>query len=480
MFRPVLLLAAAVGALAASQAALAQGPANDNRAGAQRLGAPPVSVGGSTAGATRDVNDPGGCAPTTNSVWYRLDGTGKGRLIVRLDAADEVDLTIVVLRRVRSETSFVTCRNTDSKGNADLSFGTADEGNYLFMVAQRATSQAGGFRLSLLAPENREAYPGKHLPVHGVTTTIDPLLDADDAWSTEMKAAHTYRINLVTGAEKCVTLGLYGPRLRSFVSGAPLRSVGCGGYLTFTPGPGGGGRYSLRVFARGERGEARYRLQVAEAGRDDTSPGVPLHNLEQRTGMLSGRSVDVIDLYRFQVGARSDVVLTLATGERMQTDLALLNDRGRNVRCECLASGGARMRLQLPRGRYFLAVRSREHTGGRYRLRLLVREITKTGITIDGERRAFANPGRSVIVAAKVSPARAGGLVRFKVDRFDPFQGWVFARFLTAEVGADGLARVAWLPPSVGRWRIDARFQGTIARSPSRSGTATLLVAEPL
>jgi hypothetical protein len=295
-----------------------------------------------------------------------------------------------------------------------------------------------------------------------------------------MKAARTYRINLVSSAEKCVTLALFGPHLRSFVSGAPLRSVGCGGYLTFTPGPGGGGRFSLRVFARGERGEARYRLQVAGAGRDDTSPGVPLHSLEQRVGMLSGRSVDVIDLYRFQVGARSDVVLTLATGERMRTDLALLNDRGRNVRCACLASGGARLRLQLPRGRYFLAVRSREQTGGRYRLRLLVREITKTAITIDGRRRAFADPGRSVVVAAKVSPPRAGGLVRFKVDRCDPFQGWVFARFLTAQVGADGVARVAWIPPSVGRWRIDARFRGTIARSPSRSGTATLLVAEPL
>src|SRR5215217_7264668 len=265
--------------------------------------------------------------------------------------------------------------NTDPKGNADLSFGTVDEGNYLFMVAQRSTSQPGGFRLSLFAPENREAYPGRHLPARGVTTTVDSLLDADDAWSTEMKAAHTYRIT---------------------------------------------------------------------------------------------------------VSARSDVVLTLATGEQMQTDLALLDDRGRNIRCACLAGGGARMRLQLPRGRYFLAVRSREHTGGRYRLRLLVREITKTRITIDGRRRAFANPGRSVVVAAKVSPARAGGLVRFKVDRFDPFQGWVFARFLTAQVGADGVGRVAWIPPSVGRWRIDARFRGTIARSPSRSGTATLLVAEPL
>ena len=130
-------------------------------------------------------------------------------------------------------------------------------------------------------------------------------------------------------------------------------------------------------------------------------------------------------------------------------------------------------------GPLLLAVRSREHSGGRYRLRLLVREITKTGISIDGRRSASATPGRSVVVAAKVSP-RAGGLVRFRVDRFDPLQGWVFARFLTAQVGADGVARVAWIPPSVGRWRIDARFRGTITRSPSSSGIATLLVAEPL
>jgi hypothetical protein len=482
MLRPVLLAVAVavVAALTAAPAALAQGPANDNRANAQRLGSPPVAVGGTTAGATRELNDPSACAPSSNSVWYRLDGTGEGRLIVRLDAADEIDLTIIVLRRVRSETSFVTCRNTDAKGNADFSFSTANEGNYLFMVAQRSTSQPGGFRLTLLVPENRESYPGTHLPARGVTTSVDPLLDADDAWSTEMRPAQTYRINLVTGGEKCVALALYGPRLRSFASGGPLRSSACGGYLTFTPGPSGGGRYSLRVFARGERGQISYRLQVAKAGRDDTSPGVPLPNLQQRRGMLSGRSVDVIDLYRFQVGARSDVVLTLATGERMQTDLALLNDRGRDVRCSCLASGGARMRLQLPRGRYFLAVRAREHTGGRYRLRLLVREITKTGITIDGRRRAFATPGRAVVIAARVSPPRAGGLVRFKVDRFDPLQGWVFARFLTARVGPDGIARVAWIPPSVGRWRIDARFRGTITRSPSRSGTAALLVGEPL
>lgn len=479
MLRPA-LLTALVAALATAPAALAQAPANDNRTNAQRLGSPPLSVSGTTAGATRELTDPAGCAPTSNSVWYRLDGTREGRLIVRLDAADELDAVVVVLRRIRSETQFVTCRNTDAKGNADFSFGTEDESNYFFMVAQRSTSQPGGFRLTLLVPENREAYPGTPLPRRGVTTSVDPLLDADDAWSTEMRPAQTYRINLVTGRDRCVSLTLYGPRARSFASAEPLRSSSCGGYLTFTPGPSGGGVYSLRVFARGERGELRYRLQVARAGRDDTSPGLPLRNLEERVGMLSGRSVDVLDLYRFQVGARSDVVLTLAAGERMQTDFALLNDRGRSVRCACFTTGGARLRLQLRRGRYFLAVRSREHTGGRYRLRLLVREITKTGVSIDGRRRAFATPGRAVVVAAKVSPGRAGGRVRFKVDRFDPFQGWVFARFLSAEVGADGVARVSWTQPSVGRWQVNARYLGTITRSPSRSGTATLLVGEPL
>jgi hypothetical protein len=480
MLRPV-LLAAVLAALVIVPAAHAQAPGNDNRANAQRLGSPPTTVSGSTAGATRELTDPAGaCAPTTNSVWYRLDGTDEGRLIVRLDAADEIDLTVVVLRRVRSETSFVTCRNTDAKGNADFSFGTAKEGNYLFMVGQRATSQPGGFRLTLFAPESPEHLPGTTLPRRGVTTTVDPLLDQDDVWSTEMRPAQTYRINLVTGRERCVSLALYGPHTHAFASASPLRSRGCGGYLTFTPGPAGGGRYTLRLLARGERGEIRYHLQVARASRDDTSPGVPLQNLEERAGRLAGRSADVLDLYRFQVGARSDVVLTLATGSGMQSDLALLNDRGGNVRCACLVSGGARMRLQLPRGRYFLAVRARENSGGRYRLRLLVREITKTQITIDGSRRAFATPGRAVVVAAKVSPPKSGGIVRFRVDRFDPLQGWVFARYLTASVGADGLARVSWIPPSVGRWRVDARFRGTITRSPSRSGTAFLLVGEPL
>ena len=474
----VLHVVVALAALGLVPAALAQAPANDNRADAQRVGSPPVTLGGTTAGATREAADPAGCAQTTGSVWYRLDGTRQGRLVVRFDASEDLDATVIVLRRVRSEIFFVACASTDEKGNAQISLETPDEGNYLFMVGQRATSQPGNFRLSFLVPDRPERAPGTDLPHGGVTTSVDPLLDQDDAWATTMRQGETYRINLITGKDECVGLVLYRPRTRFFSEAPALRSQSCGGYFTFTPGPDGGGLYSLVVVARGGRGELRYHLEVAPATRDDTAPGLPLRNLEQRTGFLG--SVDVVDLYRFQVRGRSDVVLALAAGKRMLTDLTILDDRGQSVRCACQTSGGARMRLQLKRGRYFLVVRSRENSSGRYRLRLIVRQITKTGISIDGRGRTFATPSRSVVLAARVSPARSGGRVRFEIDRFDPFEGWVFSRFLTAVVGTDGVARVVWTPPSVGRWRASARFLGTITRSASRSGVAFVLVGEPL
>lgn len=477
---PHIVVVAAIAALGLAPTALAQAPANDERANAQRLGSPPVTVSGTTAGATREIVDPAACAQTTASVWYRLDGTREGRLIARFDAEGDLDATVVVVRRVRSEFSVVTCGNTDEAGNAQISFETARDGNYLFMVGQRSTSQPGSFRLSLLVPDRPERAPGTDLPHGGVTSSVDPLLDQDDAWATTMRRGQTYRINLITGEDKCVGLLLYRPGTRSFGEASALRSRSCGGYFTFTPGPDGGGRYGLLVVARSGRGELPYHLEVARAGRDDTAPGLPLRNLEQRTGVLSGGSVDVVDLYRFQVRGRSDIVLALAAGKRMQTDLALLDDRAHGIRCACQTSGGARMRLKLKRGRYFLVVRSHANTSGRYRLRLIIRQITNTGVSIDGRHGVFATPGRAVVLAARVSPARSGGRVRFKVDRFDPFEGWVFSRFLTAVVGSDGVARVVWIPPSVGRWRASARFLGTITRSASRSGTAFVLVGEPL
>ena len=86
----------------------------------------------------------------------------------------------------------------------------------------------------------------------------------------------------------------------SFADAGPLKVLHCGGYLTYTPGQGAGGRYTVLATATGTRpGRQRYRLQAALAGPDDMAPGVRIENLETRGGSLSG--IDVVDLYRFQV-----------------------------------------------------------------------------------------------------------------------------------------------------------------------------------
>jgi len=148
-------------------------------------------VSGTTVGATREATDSAACAETTASVWYRLDGTHDGRLIVRFDAGGDLDATVIVVRRVRSEYSVVTCSNTDENGNAQISLGTAEGGNYLFTVGQRATSQPGSFRLSFLVPDRPERAPGTALPRSGVTSSVDALLDQDDAWTTAMRRGQT-------------------------------------------------------------------------------------------------------------------------------------------------------------------------------------------------------------------------------------------------------------------------------------------------
>src|SRR5439155_1398437 len=115
-----------------------------------------------------------------------------------------------------------------------------------------------------------------------------------------------------------------------FAAASPVRLMPCGGYFTYTPGFGGGGRYSLLVTASDQRpGRQRYHLQAALAGPDDTAPGLPLANLQTRRGTISGTRIDVVDLYRFRVAGPADVTLTFRgpTGAR----LILLGENGRRL-----------------------------------------------------------------------------------------------------------------------------------------------------
>jgi hypothetical protein len=161
-------------------------------------------------------------------------------------------------------------------------------------------------------------------------------------------------MNLSPARGRCVTLSLFRPGTRSFSAAAPVHVVPCGGYFAYTPGPGAGGRHTLLVTATDERpGRQRYHLQAALEGPDDMSPGLPLANLQTRTGTLSATRIDVVDLYRFCVENRSEVVLTLRAFPASR--LVLLNENGRVLSS---SDGPGALTATLGRGLFYVAVRA--------------------------------------------------------------------------------------------------------------------------
>ena len=473
----------AVAALVFAAAAGAAGPPNDNRSNAQPLGPLPAKATGTTAGSTREPDDPiSPCGRDRGNVWYRFDAEAADRLVLRLKAGGDLDAVVTVYRRVRSQLRYVACDPTNDKGIARLSFSTEAGGIYLIAVGQRIGSAAGTFRLDLFVPEPPATPPGTALPPQGVRDSVDALVDPDDSWATTLRAGTTYRLKLTAATGSCLDVALYPPGTRSFNDVEPVLGLPCIGYATFTPGPDGGGRYSILVSAEeGVVGRQAYRLKVAKATPDDTAPGIPLTNGQTRRGQVSARTVDVVDLYRFGVGSRSDLTLTLRTGAAARMDLVLLTDSGHRLRCDCYETGGERLRIRLNPGRYYAVVRAREGSGGRYRLSMLLREITSTDLLISGSHDTVAAPGQAVTLSENVSTAAAaGGLIRVQVDRFDPLSGWQFFRLFGLRAGGDGSATATWIPPTVGRWRAHAVFYGTRTASPSESGYARLLVAEAL
>jgi hypothetical protein len=447
-------------------------PPNDARASATAVSALPATVSGTTVAATDDPTDPrSGCGRVENTVWYRLAGTQSGRIVVRLNALGDLDAVVSVYRAVRSRLTPVGCAPTDDNGRGALSF-TSGGGDYLIMVGRERTSDDGAFRLTMFRQEPSSKAPGRALPRAGVASWVEPITDFDDAWSLRMKAGVEYRVNLSPARGRCITLALFAPGTRSFAGASPLQLLPCGGYFTYTPGFGGSGRYSLLVTASDQRpGRQRYHLQAAVAGPDDTAPGLLLQNLHTRTGTLSGTRIDVVDLYRFHVDARSDVTLTLRGPASAR--LVVLNENGRRIS----ASGGSGpLTSSLGRGSYFAAVRADDGAHGRYRLSLLERGLTTTSVLVNGSRSATVSPGASVAIGVAVSFSPAGA-VRLEIDRFDPLSGWHFYRLYRLRLGGNGRTGISWRPPAIGHWRVRASFGGTRTASPSDGGTARLAVS---
>jgi hypothetical protein len=463
----ILSAIACVGVVPAGAAAAP--PPNDNRADAQVV-ALPSATDGTTVEATTEMNEPGGCSGTRGTVWYRVAPDRAGRVIVGLTANGDLDAVVDVYRVRRSQLANVGCDTTDENGRASLSFPVAQGETYLIRVAPIFNSVDDTFRLTLQLGDPDAEPPGPPLPRAGARGTLHRVLNPSDAHSVRLREGVTYRFNLAT--PQCTQLALYPPGTESFEGERPAASVGCSGYIVFTPDDGEGGVYSLLASSLARRGEIPYRLMARRAGADDIAPGRFVRNYQRSRGKLNANAIDVVDLYRFDVERRSDLKLALRSDSGF--GVTLLRAGGK-----VLARGSDTIERRVGPGRYFALVRAGRRESGSYVLRRVSRTITNTRINVNGQRTAKSPPGRDATIGVRVGPGEAGPVI-IRIERFDPVHGWQFVRTVRVRASSSGAAAVRFHPPSVGRWRMRASFLGTRGASPSQSGYAELRVQAPL
>jgi hypothetical protein len=466
--RLVLLVVLALAAGAAP--AHAARPANDNRVNAQSLDPLPATVTGTTQDATVEKNtEPfSDCGEVGPSVWYRTTPGAAGRIVLTLQADGDLDVVVDVFRRVRSQVQRIRCDASDAKGQAGIGFRAGKAGSYLIRVSQLPTSVPGTFTLHVSAPIVPARPPGAGLPAAGVTRTLDRVENTDDAWSAVLHAGTTYRMRLSGRNNRCFPHArVYRPGTRSFTAASPVKTMRCGGYLTFTPRPGQSGRYSIQVEANGStRGPQPYHLQVARAGRDDTTPGIPIGNHASIHAALRAARVDAVDLYRFDVTKRSVTFIDLKTSVD-GFHIVLLTERGRG-----LGSDPSSLHRGLRPGHYYVAVRAGGTASGTYTLTRNSRVITRTRVTFES-----GTPGQSLAIASETTPAESGPM-RFVVERYDPLAGWQFSRRIETQASG-GHASASYTPPGPGVYRVKAAFRGTRDVAPSISGWVQAEVGKP-
>jgi hypothetical protein len=234
---------------------------------------------------------------------------------VLLKATSGLNAVVAVFRERRAQIREVGCRPTDASGRMKLAI-WGKRGDVLrIAVGRRPNSVAGPFHLSAVQAELPARPPGKPLPHAGMRPSVDAFLDVDDAWSVVLRSGVSYRINLVPRKRTdCISAYLYRPHAQSFDEKDAVLHLECRGYALFTPGPDGGGRYTLHLEAGPDvQGPQHYRLQVARAGRDGSAPGIAPSSGAVVDGSLFGRGIDVVDLYQFTVSKPSMFATLLAT-----------------------------------------------------------------------------------------------------------------------------------------------------------------------
>ena len=161
--------------------------------------------------------------------------------------------------------------------------------------------------------------------------------------------------------------------------------------------------------------------------------------------------------------------MRVAVDANRDLGIEVLNGAGRGI-----SSGvrGEQIVRVLPAGTYYVALRPDE-SASRYRVRVLVRQVTQTSIRADGAARAKLKPGAAIRIETATTPAPGAGTTRVQADFYDvATRSWVFRKSWTSLP-----ARPSFTPDGVGRWRVRATFRGTGTASPSRSDYANIVVA---
>ena len=104
-----------------------------------------------------------------------------------------------------------------------------------------------------------------------MSSAVDRIANADDAWSVRLQKGRTYRINFVS-VRGCASVDLYASE-----GADAARSLRCDKHTVFVPSSSRA--YTLLVRApRGSRDRLPYRLRVGPAAADDTAPGIRIAN----------------------------------------------------------------------------------------------------------------------------------------------------------------------------------------------------------
>ena len=162
---------------------MAAPPANDSRTAAQDIGPLPASVAGTTVESSLEADDPPATCSSglKGSVWYQFIPSRSRSVLFALDAAGDMDATVEVFTRVRSQATFAGCAATDRRGEATTDLDVTAGSEYLIRVGPLANSVAERFTLRVVAPDEPATAPGQRLPGNGVSGTVDRFANPDDA-----------------------------------------------------------------------------------------------------------------------------------------------------------------------------------------------------------------------------------------------------------------------------------------------------------